>query len=119
MARKAADAAIGACKQELIYQGLRAGRKVVLVPSAYTTMTCSECGTRTKDRLGLGVRKFECMACGYSADRDLNAARTILATAERNRASADDIRHSIAFFRDGGSGAVRAGNPPELSMGSR
>ncbi|GIF69210.1 transposase [Asanoa ishikariensis] len=101
MARKAADAAIGACKRELIYRGTRAGRKVVLVPPAYTTMTCSECGTRTKERLGLGIRIFECAACGHTADRDLNAARTILATAERNRASADDIRHSIASFRGG------------------
>ncbi|GAB4057686.1 RNA-guided endonuclease TnpB family protein [Catellatospora paridis] len=119
MARKAADAAIGACKRELIDRGTRAGRKVVLVPPAYTTMTCSECGARAKLRLGLGVRIFECAACGYIADRDLNAARTILATAERNRASADDIRHAIASFRDGGSDAVRAGNPPDSSVGSR
>ncbi|MEU3165959.1 zinc ribbon domain-containing protein [Streptosporangium sp. NPDC006930] len=69
-------------------------------------MTCSECGERANLRLGLGVRTFECAACGYTADRDLNAARTILATAERDRASADDVRHQIASFRDGGSGAV-------------
>jgi putative transposase len=126
MARKAADAAIGAAKRELIDRGTRAGRKVVLVPPAYTTMTCSKCGTRTKERLGLGLRIFECAACGYTACRDLNAARTILATAERDRASADDVRHSIASFRDGGSHAVRAGNPgfagrnpPDLSVGSR
>ncbi|MBB4751820.1 RNA-guided endonuclease InsQ/TnpB family protein [Actinoplanes lobatus] len=111
MARKAADAAIGACKRELIERGMRAGRKVVLVPPAYTTMTCSGCGERANHRLGLGVRIFECTACGYTADRDLNAARTILATAERDRASTDDVRHLIASFRDGGSGAVRAGNP--------
>ncbi|MGW0433002.1 RNA-guided endonuclease TnpB family protein [Micromonospora sp. NPDC003197] len=111
MARKAADAAIGACKKELIERGTRAGRKVVLVPPAYTTMTCSGCGERANLRLGLGVRTFECAACGYTADRDLNAARTVLATAERHRASADDVRHLIASFRDGGSGAVRAGNP--------
>jgi len=119
MARKAADAAIGACKRELIYRGTRAGRKVVLVPPAYTTMTCSECGVRANLRLGLGIRIFDCAACGYTADRDVNAARTILATAERVRASADDIRHSIASFRDGGSDAVRAGNPPDLSVGKR
>lgn len=119
MARKAADAAIGSCKRELIYLGKRAGRTVVLVPPAYTTMTCSECGTRAKERLGLGVRTFECADCGYTAGRDLNAARTILATAERGRASADDVRHSIASLRDGGSGAVRAGNPPDLSVGNR
>ena len=41
MARKAADAAIAATKRELIERGMRAGRKVVLVPPAYTTMTCS------------------------------------------------------------------------------
>ncbi|GGN94261.1 transposase [Actinoplanes lobatus] len=111
MARKAADAAIGACKRELVERGMRAGRKVVLVPPAYTTMTCSACGERANHRLGLGVRIFECTACGYTACRDLNAARTILATAERDRASADDVRHLIASFRDGGSGAVRAENP--------
>ncbi|SNR76933.1 putative transposase [Actinoplanes regularis] len=119
MARKAADAAIGACKRELINRGTRAGRKVVLVPPAYTTMTCSGCGERANLRLGLGVRIFKCAACGYTANRDLNAARTILATAERDRASADDVRHSIASFRDGGSDAVRAGNPPDSSEGSR
>jgi putative transposase len=111
MARKAADAAIGACKRELIERGKRAGRKVVLVPPAYTTMTCSGCGERANLRLGLGVRVFECTACGFSADRDLNAARTILATAERDRASADDVRHQITSFRERGSDAVRAGNP--------
>jgi len=83
------------------------------------TMTCSECGTRAKERLGLGIRTFECAACGYTADRDVNAARTILVTAERVRASADDVRHSIASFRDGGSDAVRAGNPPDLPAGKR
>ncbi|WP_203856480.1 RNA-guided endonuclease InsQ/TnpB family protein [Plantactinospora mayteni] len=101
MARKAADAAIGAAKRELIDRGMRAGRKVVLVPPAYTTMTCSQCGTRAKHRLGLGVRVFRCDTCGYTAGRDRNAARTILATAERGRAGADDVRHAITSFRDG------------------
>jgi putative transposase len=118
MARKAADAAIGAAKRELIERGRRAGRTVVLVPPAYTT-TCSECAARTKTRLGLGVRTFRCDDCGYTAGRDWNAARTILATAERNRASADDVRHSITSLRGGGSDAVRAGNPPDSSVGSR
>ncbi|MGX7676573.1 RNA-guided endonuclease InsQ/TnpB family protein [Plantactinospora sp. DSM 117369] len=99
MARKAADAAIGAAKRELVDRGTRAGRKVVLVPPAYTTMTCSQCGTRAKHRLGLGVRVFRCDTCGHTACRDRNAARTILATAERDRAGADDVRHAITSFR--------------------
>ncbi|WP_203856696.1 RNA-guided endonuclease InsQ/TnpB family protein [Plantactinospora mayteni] len=101
MARKAADAAIGAAKRELVDRGLRAGRRVVLVPPAFTTMTCSQCGTRAKHRLGLDIRVFRCDTCGYTACRDRNAARTILATAERDRAGADDVRHAITSFRDG------------------
>jgi putative transposase len=106
MARKAADAAIGAAKRELIDRGTRAGRKVVLVPPAYTTMTCSECSARTKSRVGLGVRTFRCDDCGYTAGRDLNAARTILAMAERGRAGADDVRHAVTSLRGVESGAV-------------
>ncbi|MDW5327737.1 transposase [Plantactinospora sp. KLBMP9567] len=110
MAGKAADAAIGAAKRELVDRGLRAGRRVVLVPPAFTTMTCSQCGTRAKYRLGLGVGVFRCDICGYTACRDRNAARTILATAERGRAGADDVRHAITSFRDGG----RVRSEPEI-----
>ena len=93
MARKAADAAIGAAKRELIERGVRAGRRVVLVPPAYTTMTCSVCYAIAKQRLGLGERVFRCEHCGYTADRDRNAARVILAMADPDHASADDVRH--------------------------
>lgn len=93
MARKAADAAIGTTKATLVEFGRRAGRTVVLVPPAYTTMTCSECATRAKSPLGLGVRTFVCGACGFVADRDRNAAQTILNQAERILAGADDVRH--------------------------
>ncbi|MET7770773.1 hypothetical protein [Nocardia sp. NPDC005366] len=48
LARKAADAAIGAAKRELIERARRAGRKVVLVRPAYMTMTCSSCFVRAK-----------------------------------------------------------------------
>lgn len=99
MARKAADAAIGAAKRELIERGTRAGRKVVLVPPAYTTMTCSSCFAIAKRRLELSERTFRCEHCGYTADRDRNAARTILAMAEPNRASADDVRHLTDSLR--------------------
>jgi putative transposase len=99
MARKVADAAVSATKRELIERGVRAGRKVVLVPPAYTTMTCSSCFARAKQRLGLAERIFLCRDCGYTNTRDRNAARTILATAERDRASADDVRHLSASSR--------------------
>ncbi len=125
MARKAADAAIGAAKRELIEQGVRAGRKVVLVPPAYTTMTCSQCFARAKQRLELAERVFRCQHCGYAAERDRNSARLILATVELDRAGVDDVRHCLP--PSGGGGAVRAGNPrcgqagtsPDFSRGGR
>lgn len=116
MARKSADAAIGAAKRELIACGTRAGRKVVLVPPAYTTMTCSQCGTRTKERLRPAERIFRCGHCGYTADRDRNAARTILATVELDRANADDVRH-CSPPSEGVNGAVRVGNPLASAVG--
>jgi putative transposase len=117
MARKAADAAIGAAKRELIDRATRAGRKVVLVPPAYTTMTCASCGARAKQRLALDVRVFRCAACGHTADRDRNAARVILAaTVELDRVSVDDVRHC---WPPSGAvdAAVRAGNPPASAVG--
>ncbi|MFF5225241.1 RNA-guided endonuclease InsQ/TnpB family protein [Dactylosporangium sp. NPDC000521] len=101
MARKAADAAIGAAKRELIERGTRAGRKVVLVPPAYTTMTCSGCFARATQRLGLGARTFVCTTCGHTAGRDENAARVILATVERDRAGVDGVRHAITSSGSG------------------
>ena len=96
MARKAADAAIGTAKRTLVEYAKRAYRTVVLVPPAYTTMTCSKCASRNKTRMLLAERTFRCESCGHIADRDRNAAWTILATAERNRAGADDVSHSLS-----------------------
>ncbi len=97
MARKAADNAVGTAKRELISYAQRAGRTVVIVPPAYTTMTCSQCWSRAKTALPLSQRTFECASCGYTDGRDRNAAKTILATAGRDpagslRADVDAVR---------------------------
>lgn len=92
MARKAADASIGAAKRTLTEYAERAGRTIVLVPPAYTTMTCGECGARAK-RLPLAERTFRCEPCGHTADRDRNAARVILASAELLRAGVESVSH--------------------------
>jgi putative transposase len=94
MARKSADGAIGATKATLIEYAQRAGRKVVLVPPAYTTMTCSGCGAKAKSRLLLSERVFACESCGMIRDRDRNAARVILDRAGLNPAGAEAVRHS-------------------------
>jgi len=117
MARKSADNAVGAAKTELIQRATRAGRTVVLVPPAYTTMTCSRCFVRAK-RLPLHERTFLCPDCGFTASRDRNAARVILATGERIRAGADDVRHPLPPSQDV-VGAVRARNPRPSAVGNR
>jgi putative transposase len=91
MARKAADGLIGGTKRELVSIAQRAGRSVVMVPPAYTTQTCSDCGSRTKDRLTLRDRTFVCTSCGLTASRDRNAAKTILAQGKANLASVDTV----------------------------
>jgi putative transposase len=96
MARKAADIALGATRRERVERAVRAGRQVVNVAPAYTTMTCSSCFARTKQRLGLAERIFRCRDCGNVADRDRNAARTILALAERGQTGVDGVSHAAA-----------------------
>lgn len=91
LARKAADAAIGAAKRELLLYGKRAGRDVVLVPPAYTTTDCSGCGARAK-RLTLAERTYRCPACGLVLPRDRNSARVILAAAGFDGACAESVR---------------------------
>ena len=52
------------------------------VDEKYTTQTCSCCGSRDsspKGRTGLRIREWTCMQCGILHDRDINAAKNILA----------------------------------------
>lgn len=107
MAYNAADAGLGILKHTLIEQGQRAGRQVVIVPPAYTTMDCGACGSRAKTRLQLSQRVFRCDACGHRDDRDHNAAVNILAAAHRIRAGFDSAGVD-AIRHDAPSGA-RAG----------
>ncbi|MGW3724455.1 RNA-guided endonuclease InsQ/TnpB family protein [Streptomyces sp. NPDC000851] len=92
MARKAADAAIGATKQALIEMGRKHGRDVRLVHPAHTTMDCGRCGARTKHALPLSERTYTCTACGTVSPRDKNSARVMLHRAGLNPAGAEGVR---------------------------
>ncbi|RPI56458.1 MAG: transposase [Deltaproteobacteria bacterium] len=78
--KSVSDAGISQLRQFLIYKGAQHSRKVVLVDSKYTTMTCSICGSLTGPTglSGLVVRTWKCGACGAQHDRDVNAAKVIL-----------------------------------------
>ena len=60
----------------LSYKAENAGKHVVKVDAAYTTQTCSCCGTHVK--LKLNQRTFHCPDCHLLLDRDVNAAINIL-----------------------------------------
>jgi len=96
MARKAADAAIGAAKRSLLEMAARHGRVVHLVDPAYTTMDCSRCGARAKSRLLLSERTYTCSACGAVLPRDKNSAAVMLVRAGLNPAGADRVRPAAA-----------------------
>ncbi|WP_328673742.1 RNA-guided endonuclease InsQ/TnpB family protein [Streptomyces sp. NBC_00328] len=89
MARKAADAAIGATKNALIEMARKHGRIVHLVNPAHTTMDCAQCGARAKHALPLSERTYTCTACGAASPRDKNSARVMLVRAGLNPAGAD------------------------------
>ncbi|MFB6515640.1 RNA-guided endonuclease InsQ/TnpB family protein [Streptomyces virginiae] len=92
MARKAADAAIGAVKAALIEQARKHGRTLYLVHPAHTTMDCAQCGARAKHALPLSERTYTCTACGAVSPRDKNSARVMLVRAGLNPAGADLVR---------------------------
>jgi putative transposase len=63
----------------LEYKAKRCGRQIIAVDRWYpTSKTCSACGHLLAD-LSLGTRHWACPACGTRHDRDVNAAKNILA----------------------------------------
>ena len=82
MAKSVLDAGWGQLKTMLDYKCAHAGIVFKEVNEAYTTQTCSSCGalpdSRPKGIAGLGVREWTC-ECGVTHDRDMNAAKNILA----------------------------------------
>ncbi|MFC9505010.1 RNA-guided endonuclease InsQ/TnpB family protein [Streptomyces sp. NPDC057002] len=100
MARKAADAAIGATKKALIEMGRRHGRDVRLVHPAHTTMDCAQCGARTKHALPLSERTYTCTACEAVFPRDKNSARVMLIRAGLNPAGVEGTRPPGAMLQE-------------------
>ena len=56
------------------------GGNLVIVPAAYTSRTCHQCGNvASENRESQAV--FHCVKCGYDANADVNAAMNILSRA--------------------------------------
>jgi putative transposase len=76
LAKSISDAAWTQFRQWVEYFGKVFGVVTVAVPPHYTSQNCSNCGNVVKK--ALSVRTHVCHYCGYTQDRDWNAARNIL-----------------------------------------
>ena len=86
--------AFGDLQSKIVYKAKRAGVQVCLVDPRNTSRECRACGHIEK-----GNRKtrddFVCLACGQSADADINAACVIASRAEVNRPNVEAVRLGI------------------------
>ena len=83
MAKSTLDAGWASLRAMLEYKSHQAGIVFEVVNESYTTQTCSCCGSipasSPKGRAGLRIREWTCSECGAVHDRDVNAAKNILA----------------------------------------
>lgn len=81
MAKSVLDAGWSSLKTMLEYKCEHAAIVFEEINEAYTTVTCSCCNKRTgpKGLEGLRIREWVCAECGAQHDRDVNAAKNILA----------------------------------------
>lgn len=118
MATSVLDSGWGMLKRMLCYKGEYAGRSVQVVNERNTTRACSNCGCLTgpKGLRHLAVRTWVCVRCGVSHDRDVNAARNILASGFRcgTSVSGNELlpverpSSQILHLREAGSDAQQA-----------
>lgn len=79
LARSIADMGLFEFRRQLEYKAAMRGGQVVVVDRFHpSSRTCSACGD-VLDALPLSVRAWTCPACGTHHDRDVNAAKNILA----------------------------------------
>jgi putative transposase len=76
------------------YKAARAGRYLVVIDRWYpSSKTCSTCGHLLAE-LSISTRTWQCPSCGTRHDRDINAAKNILAAGLAVSACGADVRHS-------------------------
>lgn len=82
LARSVSDAGWGEFRRQLEYKCERAGRRLVVIDRWYpSSKTCSSCGNLLAE-LSLSTRHWTCPRCRARHDRDINAAKNILAAGQ-------------------------------------
>jgi putative transposase len=79
LAKAISDCGWGEFRRQLGYKCERAGRQLIVIDRWYpSSKTCSECGHLLAS-LSLSTRHWTCPSCRTRHDRDVNAAKNILA----------------------------------------
>jgi putative transposase len=108
LARSISDAAMSELHRQIDYKVARRGGTVIRVDRwAPTSKVCNGCGHR-RGELPLSVRSWTCPECGSEHDRDVNAAKNVLALGRGTASMRGDER---------GSGVAQAA--PVLSVEPR
>jgi putative transposase len=108
LARAISDSGWGTFRAMQAYKSERAGRRLVVIDRWYpSSKTCSACGHLLPD-LPLSIRTWQCPSCGARHDRDLSAAKNILAAGRAVAACGADVSHA-------GSPGVQSAVKQELS----
>ncbi|HYN17776.1 MAG TPA: transposase, partial [Actinomycetes bacterium] len=115
LAKSLADAGWGQFTAMLAYKADLYGRTVVRIDRwCPSSQQCSACGAKTgpKGRAGLKVRTWACSACTAAHDRDVNAARNILAAGRAVTACGGNVRPGLALAVAATPLGTEAGTPP-------
>lgn len=114
LARAISDAAWRQFRTMLEYKATWCGREVIAVDRWYpSSKLCSACGA-LNEKMPLNVRSWTCR-CGATHDRDVNAARNILAAGLAVSACGAGVRPQRESFRTGRP-AVKQ-EPPGATQG--
>jgi putative transposase len=99
LAKAISDCGWGTFRAMLEYKAARAGRQLIVIDRWYpSSKTCSAC-EHLLTELSLGTRMWQCPSCGTRHDRDINAAKNILAAGlavaggNPGHACGADVRH--------------------------
>src|SRR6266700_710704 len=103
LAKAISDVGWGEFTRQLEYKAKWYGRTLVKIDRWYpSSKTCSDCG-HILDTLTLDVREWVCPWCGTWHERDINAARNILAEGLSVSACGGTVRPVVARVRQAGT----------------